>query len=354
MDGTARLIRLVQFNQAKADLPANTLFHAGPPYRATPPEAVLTAAAQAAVIGEMAADLDSARAKISSGAIALRPAQEFGLVAPLAQVVAPSMWCLEVGDDEYQAYSPVSEGPAPALRFGSDDAGCITRARDWCAALAAELNPMLAKIAIEPEKMMQEALKAGDDCHARTLAGTNQFVDALPDLDPDLRADILTNVGFSLGIWMAWCAWKLRTSGSRIVAIGGNGIEFGVKYQGDADWKTTPAPAPTGVLFAPEAAPLALGAIGDSAVVDACGFGGQALRHAPSLVEEWEAHLPGDALSRHGVVIDPATGIIDPERITGNNLSPIINLAILNRNGAGMPIGRGFYCPPVTIFATEN
>jgi hypothetical protein len=354
MGNTARLIRLVRFDQAKTSLPVHTLFHAGPPYRGAPPEAVLTAAAQAAVIGGLAPDLASARGLIAARSLQLRPAQDFGLAAPLAQVVAPSMWCFEVGDDTGLAYAPVSEGPPPALRFGSDDPGCITRARDWCAELAAAINPMLASHALDPEKIMRDALAAGDDCHGRTVAGTNLFANCFPDLNPQLKADVLGNAGFSLSIWMAWCAWKIRSSGSPIAAIGGNGIEFGLRVRGEQTWKTVPATAPTGTLFQPERAAQALGAIGDSALVDACGFGGQALRHAPTLAEEWRAVLPADALTRPERILDPVLGIVDPALVRASNTVPIINLAILDRAGAGSPIGRGVYYPPISLFDTGD
>jgi hypothetical protein len=349
---TARLVRLVRLEQARNDLPTDSLFHAGPPYQGAPPQAVLAAAAQAAVIGGMAADIGQARGMIADQAIRLRPAQDHGLVTPLAQVVAPSMWCVEVGAGRRLAYAPVSEGPAPALRFGSDDPACIARSRDWCARAAAGINLALSESGAEvaPESLMRAALQAGDDCHARTIAGNELFLACLPDLDPALRGDILANPGFVLPIWMAWGSWKMQDSRSRISAMGGNGLAFGLRLRGQRTWKTVPASSATGKLFAPDKAGQALGAIGDSAVIDACGFGGQALRHAPSLVEEWSVALPSDALARAGSVMDAQAGVIDPEKIRRHGIAPLINLAILDRAGAAAPIGRGFYCPPLTLF----
>lgn len=344
------MIRLVRFGDAVTGLPANTLFHAGPPYRGTPPQAVLNAAQQAAVIGGLAADAESARDMLADGRIALRPAQDVNLAVPLSQVLAPSMWCFEVGDGTHLTYSPVSEGVPPALRFGSDDPACGIRARDWCAQVAAALNPLLQLHRIEPHALMLAALEAGDDCHARTMAGNEIFVNALPELDARMKADVQANPSFVLGIWMAWSAWNVRASGGPLAAIGGNGIEFGLRLRGELEWRVTPAIPPVGKYFQPEHAPQALGAIGDSALVDACGFGGQALRHAPTLVEEWSDVLPGDATTRPARILDPVSGVIDPERILACGVSPIINLAILHRGGAGAPIGRGHYCPPITLF----
>lgn len=349
---TALLLRLVRLAQARNDLPANTLFHAGPPYRGAPPRAVLAAAEQAAVIGGMAGSTGQARDLLEAGAIRLRPAQDYGVATPLAQVTAPSMWCFEVGDGRHRAYSPLGEGPPPALRFGSDDPGCAVRARDWCARAADAINQALSApgVRVAPESLMRRALEQGDDCHAITAAGARLFLEALPGLDGAIRNDIQANPGFVLGIWMAWASWKLEVSRSAIAAIGGNGLDFGLRWRGRGEWNAVPATPSTGKLFAPDKAGQALGAIGDSAVVDACGFGGQALRHAPVLAEEWAASLPAGALERASLVLDPASGVVDPERVRAHGVVPLINLAILDRDGAAAPIGRGFYCPPLTLF----
>lgn len=346
-----RLRRLVRLDHARPDLPAQTLFHAGPPYRSAPPQAVTIAAAQAAVIGGFAENLDAGRRMLQSGALKLAPAQDHGIAVPLSMVVAPSMWCFEVGDDENLFYSPVGEGPPPALRFGSDDPECIARARDWCAEAAHIINPLLANVS-DVETIMTSALQRGDDCHAITAAGNALFVESLEPLPPQIKAQLLGNAGFVLGIWMAWAGWKLRTSHATIGAIGGNGIEFGWRRANETTWRTTPAPPPNGKYFQPDRAANALGAIGDSAIVDICGFGGQSIGHAPLLLAEWSHALPRDVEERRTRIVDPATGIVDPALIRSTGISPIINLAILDKDGAASPIGRGCYIPALTLFAT--
>jgi hypothetical protein len=93
-----------------------------------------------------------------------------------------------------------------------------------------------------------------------------------------------------------------------------------------------------------------LAAIGDSAVIDVCGLGGQALAAAPLLADSWRAALPIDAISRPLRLLDPESGIVDPVRVAREQLAPLINLAILDGAGAAGLIGRGFYCPPVALF----
>ena len=349
MTRLGRLIRLVRLGDAMPELPSHTLFHAGPPYRGMPSAAVMTAAIQAAIISGLAGNAVAAREMISAGRIVLRPAQDAGIAVPLAQVLGPSMWCFEVGDDAYRAYSPVGEGPPPALRFGSGDAGCVERARNWCSQAAASINPLLGQVP-DPETFMRAALKAGDDCHALTAVGNTLFVDALAGLNSSMRAELLANPSFVLGIWMAYCAWKVQVSESQIGAVGGNGIEFGWRLRGESTWRVAAAAPPVGRYFQPELAPFSLGAIGDSALVDTCGYGGQALQHAPALLEEWAAVLPPDVLARRKLIVDPASGLVDLERIRASHTAPIFHLAILHSAGGAAPIGRGFYCPPLSLF----
>ncbi|MFX7934567.1 hypothetical protein ABTK33_20990, partial [Acinetobacter baumannii] len=75
---------------------------------------------------------------------------------PLAMVVASSMLCFEVGDNDGVFYSPVSEGPPPALRLGSSDPLCVPRAREWTAEAAQAINPQLETLP-DVESMMRQA-----------------------------------------------------------------------------------------------------------------------------------------------------------------------------------------------------
>lgn len=349
----ARLRRLVRLEDARQDLPSRTLFHAGPGYRGEKPRAVTNAAAQAAVIAGWATDLDAARGLLASGDILLAPAQDHGIAVPLAMVLAPTMWCFEVGDEFGVFHSPMSEGTPPALRFGSDVPECGDRARTWCAQAAELLNPRLERVPAV-EQLIAAALEHGDECHAMTAAGNQLFVESLGDAPEILKRDVLSNPGFVLGIWMAWAGWKLQQSESTIAAIGGNGIDFGWRPRGSRTWRTVPAPVPTGSIFKKERAEFGLGAIGDSAVVDICGLGGQSLRSAPNLIDEWRHVLPDDVKTRRERIIDPQSEIVDPTRVTHSGTGPIVNLAIVDRDGGGFPIGRGVYVVPHDLFATGD
>ncbi|MEH2511043.1 hypothetical protein V1291_002397 [Nitrobacteraceae bacterium AZCC 1564] len=348
-----RLRRLVRLEDARLDLPSRTLFHAGPGYRGEKPRAVMNAATQAAIIAGWAENIETARRLLESGDISLAPAQDHGIAVPLAMVLAPTMWCFEVGDELGVFHSPMSEGTPPALRFGADAPECVDRARAWCSQAAELLNPVLERLP-PIEQLTAAALERGDECHAITAAGNKLFVESLGDIPESLRSDLLGNAGFVLGIWMAWAGWKLKRSGSIIEAVGGNGVDFGWRPRGSRTWRTVPAPAPSGSIFKKDRAEFGLGAIGDSAVIDICGLGGQSLRFAPGLIDEWQHVLPDDVRTRHERITDAQSGIVDVARVTESETGPIVNLAIVDRDGGGFPIGRGAYVVPPELFATGD
>jgi hypothetical protein len=268
-------------------------------------------------------------------------------------VLAPTMWCFEVGDELGVFHSPMSEGTPPALRFGSDAPECVDRARTWCSQAAEILNSRLDRVpAIE--QLITAALERGDECHAMTAAGNQLFVELLGDIPEDLKSDLLNNAGFVLGIWMAWGGWNLKRSECTIQAVGGNGVDFGWRPRGSQSWRTVPAPVPSGLFFKKERADFGLGAIGDSAVVDICGLGGQSLKSAPTLIDEWRHALPDDVRTRRERITEPRSGIVDPARVISSRTGPIVNLAIVDRDGGGFPIGRGAYVVPPELFSTGD
>ena len=75
----------------RPQLSAQVLLHAGPPFRSAPPAPVVHAAIQALVYEGLAADARVAAALLARGEVRLQPAQDYGIVTPLAQVVSASM-----------------------------------------------------------------------------------------------------------------------------------------------------------------------------------------------------------------------------------------------------------------------
>ncbi|MGA2563449.1 MAG: DUF1116 domain-containing protein [Steroidobacteraceae bacterium] len=334
------------------ELSAFILLHAGPPYRGAPPAPVLNSAVQALLFEGLAADSQAARELLQDGRVQLRPAQDYGIVTPLAQVVCSSMLLLAVKQRGEVAYAPMVEGPPPALRFGSDAAQCRERLRAGNVLASSAIAPVIQREPIAIDELIRDAIAAGEECHARTSAANAALIGRMRGLDAESAARLRGNPAFVLPILMAAAAAALRSSDCAVTAIGGNGIDFGIRRRGQQAWQHRPAQAPRGPRFAGLSAQTALGAIGDSAVIDFCGLGGQALAAAPTLAAEWATVLPADALSRRDGLIDAHSGIVDPERIVRSAVAPIINLAVLDHEGKAGLIGRGCYCPPVSLFAS--
>lgn len=282
---------------AAVRLPPKTLFHAGPPFDANSPipAPVLRSAAVAAVVEGWAATPEEGAAAIRAGGIALAPAQDNGLVVPLAFVAGPSTGVLRVTDAAGggAALAAINDGPPDgALRFGAPDAGTAARLMRLNDTVAGALDAALRDDPVPLIPIAAEALRAGDELHGQVAASSAAILGILARrlaLGP--AADQVAAAGqFFLNAWMAACALMLQAgagvAGSRLVcAAGGNGRGFGVRLAGAPDrWIVRPAAVPEGPRLSPALADVAaLSAIGDSAVIDACGFGAQALGFAPGL-----------------------------------------------------------------------
>ncbi len=330
-------------------LERTVLLHAGPPFEGAPPAAVRQAAAQALIFEGLAPDMADALAMLAKGGAQLQPAQDHGVATPLAQVVSASMPLAVVGDSLSVAYAPLVEGPPPALRFGSDAPEALRRLRHVATLGWERLAPALRHQPLELGAVVAQALAQGDECHGRTGAANQALLAAMPWLAAEDRAALTASPGFVLPILMAAACWRLRSTGTGIAAAGGNGQQFGIRVHGETGWRTATAEAPRGMRFPQHAATPALGAIGDSAVIDFCGLGGQALAAAPALCEEWQAVLPGDLALHREAVVNARSGMVDAGRVRDSGRAPFVNLAILDREGSQGLIGRGCYEAPLVL-----
>ena len=336
------------------DLPAQVLLHAGPPFPRNDPRSipvpVLQAAAQALLFEGAADSFEHALEQIQRLQITLKPAQDHGIATPLAQVVSASMPLAVISDGETRLCAPLIEGPPPALRFGSAEPDCIRRLRhiaDWA---ARALTPALRGRPVALDRVVAQALAAGDDCHARTGAANHALLTALDGLDSGSRRPIEANPGFVLPVLMAASGAALRMRSPDIVAAGGNGLLFGMRLAGaGSTWHTCPASAPVGPRLPGREQAGVLGAIGDSALIDFAGLGGQALASAPALLAEWRGFLPADASGRAARILEPASQLPSLDRILMQRCAPIVHLAMLDSTAGGL-IGRGFYEVPLELF----
>lgn len=341
-----------------SNLDGLTVLHAGPPFvRAEDvPAAVRNATIHALLYEGRAATPDQAVNLIDRGKVNFQPAQDWGVVTPLAQVVSPSMPVFVIGGGTSQMYAPIVEGAPTGIRFGSPEPECLENLRRHARFAAMELGPRLRKSPVQAAAIIKTALAEGNDCHSLTDRANAALLDQLEGLSGEYRSLLENSPGFVLPVLMGAAGWLLQfgpgasDSSGHVVAAGGNGLQFGIRLSGQMHWSTVLAQPPEGKRFPHQEGRPVLGAIGDSAVIDFCGLGGQALGHAPSLVSDWQALLPEDWPSRSEDVLNPGSGVVCAQRVTERQKVPIVNLALVSADATGGILGKGFYQPDLSLF----
>ena len=352
--------RIAPLKDFLTSLTDRTLFHAGPPFRdlASIPVAVINSAAAMAVFEGWADNREDARAAVGRGDIVLKPAQDTGLVTPLAFVAGPNVFCLEVRDantPESRMLSPLNDGPPPhGLRFGTGSADGL---RLLCT-LSETVGPDLARTArqgLPLLPLLAGALSAGDDLHGHVAALQSRVFEIFgDDGSAETRTFIEAAGQFVLNLVMATAALMIAAGGeepesSMVVAFGGNGVEVGYKVAHAPDtWRTMPAHRPIGPIFPAAVRSLPMRAVGDSAVIEALGFGAACLRFSPSLQDALRDHIDPGFISEsaHSGYIGPHPRLPLPGLRVGIDAAsaPLLRgimLGMVDESGCCGLIGRG-------------
>ncbi|MDH4390244.1 MAG: DUF1116 domain-containing protein [Aquabacterium sp.] len=293
-------------------LQKHQLLQAGPPLRdARQPPAVLRSSIVMTCLHEGRASTEAdAEALLRDGVLQLQPAQPLGCVTPLAAMVAPGTPLAQVVDGAANAqpsglslYAPVSTVRGPDTRMGMRDAGLLTRLQQRDDDLVPDLQQHLARHGpIDLWALGCAGLAAGDDLHSRTTGANAALVQAL-------------------------------------------------RAPGDAQLADDIAGKPADVVRA--------GAIGDSAVIDMLGLGGQRMARAPEPLSVFGPLLPaGAAEAVLALLARPHPGLpqtwpvgIDAAQVLAQARPPLVVLAMLAQDGLQGLLGRGIYQPPLGLFA---
>ncbi|MCE4573852.1 DUF1116 domain-containing protein [Caballeronia sp. CLC5] len=356
-------------------LPDLTLLHAGPPFDnpREPSAPVRSSAVLCCLYEGWANDEAHAERLIAQGEVRLECAQSYGVVTPLAAVISPRTMLVEVNDANdpaARAWSLLGSGAGPQIRFGGRDLRVLDRMTWRDRVLAPALDAALACGPIDLFALAQTGLDDGDDLHARTTAATAALrallAPRLTDASAELDAMLAQTPLFFLTPWMAACALMLSAvaragdaSSTLVVALAGNGERVGIRLAGaPSQWITAAARAPEGPRIDPqqqaEAAPLT----GDSGVIDAAGFGAQALAFAPEPAQAFEAYLPAgwrERQARIHTAPHPAfarlPGVLDAARVEREGIAPLAAIAMIGGDGRAGLLGRGLYTAPPELFA---
>jgi hypothetical protein len=360
-----------------------TLLHAGPPFTdpCRPPAPVLASAVHCCMHEGWAQDETQARRLIADGRVRLLPAQQYGAVTPLAAVISPGTALVEVSDldsagERRRAWSMLGSGAGPELRFGSRNPAILQRLAWRDGPLAAGLAAALQAGPIDLLGPALLGLTDGDDLHANTGAATAALCDVLIPLlrgeDEAAITEMLNGTpAFFLTLWMAACHLMLDAAADNgrdaastlVVALAANGQDVGIRLAGrPAQWFTAPAHPPAGPRLNPQLQADALAVIGDSGVIDALGFGGQALTFAPDILAALLPWMPAgwrdvpERLSGVHPAFAPV-GLrvgLDAAAVGRRDIAPVTAIGMIDADAQHGLLGRGVYLAPAELFARAS
>ncbi len=145
-----------------------------------------------------------------------------------------------------------------------------------------------------------------------------------------------------------------------VTRAGGNGERFAISLAGAPTvWVGCDAQPPHGWRLPSAPADAAVqGAMGDSAVIDLLGLGGQRLARAPEPLSVLGPSLPPGVLQHAADALQvPMPGLnlwplgLDAAQVAASGHAPLVSLAMVAADGRSGLLGRGVYAPPVALFA---
>lgn len=260
----------------------HVILHAGPPFESAEeiPAPVRYSLEAACLFEGWATDWDGASRLIDDGSVRLEPAQTHAVMVPLCGVASPSMAAVRVTAPGAPGpfFSVLNEGQAHATRFGMRDPDLVQHLHWLNGSFAKDLSRALRQpLLLFP--LLGRSLDVGDDGHSQTATGTSIVVGLLAgtELSKESTTFLRESPAFALNLWMAAVACALAVAvepTSLVVRAGGNGVRFGVQTALAPDlWLTCPAPIPE--RPGDGARGDVLPAVGDSALLDLFGLGGQ-------------------------------------------------------------------------------
>ena len=354
-------------------LDSHTLLHAGPAFshRNEISRPIMNSACVAAVYEGIAKDFAQAETMINAQQINLVPAQDYDVVTPLAAVVSASMPLHGIYDahrGQVRVFAPINGGSKPSLRLGLCSNAVLEHIRWLNGPFCDVLIQGLAE-GIELVPMAAQGLEHGDDCHGRTAFATQLLIAELNQRTPggitdsDALAFMNSSPSLFLNLWMAATKCMMQAASgidgsSLITAAGANGVDVGLQISGlPGQWFTDQALPPRGKFDIDLGLDRALGAIGDSAIIDGLGLGAMAIDLAPEQFKNLSESLPADYQKRikqlkHSVHPDIGRvrlGIC-ARQIAEFGITPMIALGILDNQGEQGRLGGGIYEMPLAPF----
>jgi hypothetical protein len=359
------------------------LLHAGPALDLPAAGDPLRRSMRAAVVAEgWAADVDAADRLLAAGEITLSPANESGVVVPMATVMGPTtpVWVIGNQAGGTRAYAPLGQGSGDVAWFGKDSPGAVERLVFLREAVRPVLEGVLDDAGpVDVLSLAAQAVAMGDDVHVRTQAASNLL---LRHLLPSLMASehprrvevaryLSTNHLLFLTLAMASArsltGWAAQVEGSSVVTtMARNGTEFGTRLSGDDTWFLAPAPMVGNALYHPGKGPEdSAPDIGDSAVLELVGLGGAAAAGSPAVGQlvgglaaagELTAELERVCVGRSSRFTLPTYGgrgtplAVDVRKVVEFGITPKVTTGILHVSDGSGQVGVGVAEAPLACF----
>jgi len=359
-----------------------TLLHCGPALTWDEMIDPLCRSATAAIVAEGWADTVEAAADLArTGEIAFQPANDHGVVLPMATVIGPSapVYVVENAQGGTVAFSSLNQGGGEAPWFGVNSPAAIERLKLLRDGVAPVLDQALKRrggVAILD--LAAQGVAMVDDVHMRLQATTNLLLrDLLPALLQSTHPMTARAADFLVGnplttLNMAMAAAKSLTDAaakvegaSLVTTMARNGSSFGIRL-GGAPWMVTGAAPVSNPLFRPGFGPeCAAPDIGDSAVLELIGLGAAVAGNTPAvaafmggsaqalaLTEAMQTISAGESdrfrmpyLANRGSPLG-----LDVRRVAELSITPSISTGIVHATDGLGQIGAGVAHAPLDAF----
>jgi uncharacterized protein DUF1116 len=384
-----RLVDVVRAKTVIPELSGQLILHAGPPIAFKDmPEPVQGSAIGAVLFEGWATDEAAARKLCEK--VQFAPNHHFRTVAPMGGILTGNMpvFVVENATDGNRAYTTIHEGEGKVLRYGVYDqsvADNLVWLRDVLGPAFSNALRLLPGGGLPLNPILAQAVAMGDDFHVRnTAASSLMFRELAPKLVQAAppQKDLQTLLDFLSGnneffLTLAMAAGKATLDaaatieeGSVVTCLTRNGREFGIRVSGLGDrWFTGPLGTLDTLYFPGFSDEDACPDTGDSAVLEAYGFGGLVAVAAPAVQQLVgtgdggfdDARATSDEQSDIVVTNNPNMPIpnwnfkgvpvaLDLRRIVSTGVAPLITTPVMHRKaGIGM-VGIGKVRAPMACF----
>lgn len=364
-----------------------TLLHAGSPV----PWEHMCEPMQGSMIGAVlyegwAKTPDEARALLAGGKIPFTQCHDRNAVGPMSGVISRSMpvYVVKNGTHGNSAYTNFSEGIGKVLRFGAYGPDVIARLRWIAEVLAPAVKAALKHVpdGIDLKSIQSQALLMGDEVHSRNAAATALFFMTLApalvasDFDrakaQEALAFISGNSQFFLNLSMASCKATMDAAhgvadSSIVTAIARNGVTTAIRVSGlGKRWFEAPSDTPVGLFFPGFKQADSNPDLGDSAICETAGFGGQSIAASPALVKlvggsvaeaiGYSREMGHITWTRNPTMSLPnldfagaPTGI-DIRKVVDTGIRPVLTTGIAHKKSGLGQIGAGIVRAPMACF----